>query len=195
MVFSRPLSAALLVALLLTEAGLPYVPLAVARLVILLSIVPVLRLLPRLLRSQLKWALVVLAGLVALDLVVSFLPAGSALQRLWTLIVARDRSGWMCLPDEVRHTVAVGQLGVGGGKRPVSVSVPPGSCSPLASSPVFRAGRCSPILSRTGHCSEHLSRRAASGGGVRIQRTGASHCRSTAPRPSVAHGDEPDGVS
>ena len=84
----RPLSAALLVSLLVTRPLVPGAPIIVLDLIKLLTLVPVLRLVPGLLVPGLRGPLYGLTALYFLDIAYDFAPDGSLPQRMILLFVA-----------------------------------------------------------------------------------------------------------
>ena len=85
--FSRPVSAALLVALILTFWIHPRAPVTVHRLVLLLMAVPLLRLLPGAVDARLLPRIDALAGLYCFDRLVAFASPHSLLYRVLLLVV------------------------------------------------------------------------------------------------------------
>jgi potassium-dependent mechanosensitive channel len=86
-IFERPFSSGFILALLLTGLLYPLAPPAVFRLQMVLGLVPLLRLLPRLIRAEMRGPLYALTLLVALLQIVLMTPEGTILQRLLLLAV------------------------------------------------------------------------------------------------------------
>ncbi len=104
----RPLSAALLAALLLTSLLYPRAPLAVQNLIGILMLIPVLRLLPLVLRPRALGPLLALALLILLGQFAGLLPEDSAIYRIALLVT--DLASALCLLWMLRTRVVTAAI-------------------------------------------------------------------------------------
>ena len=87
-IFSMPFSAALLVTLLFTRAFYPHAPQVIFDLAGLLGLVPLLRLIPRLVYARLRPAIYAVGGLFALHQLRELVPPQTLLERLMLLLLS-----------------------------------------------------------------------------------------------------------
>ncbi len=119
---SRPVSAALLVAVFFTGVIYPDAPEVVVDLARLIALVPIVRLLPGLLPREMRRSLYALVGLYLLEVVQLTAPEGSLVQRYLQLVVTllalggvifvTRRSGWLAKQsgELLRWVLIVGRL-------------------------------------------------------------------------------------